>query len=67
MSTGTSRIAKALPDARALAEELMDFRANISEAGYTSFGAREGAHDDLVLAVAVGVCWATRTTHAVHI
>jgi hypothetical protein len=69
----TLRIAKTLPDARAFVEELMDFRATIGEAtGYTSFGAREGAHDDLVLAVALGLWWATRTahaatTHAVHI
>lgn len=57
---GTLRIAKELPDARALALELQDFRANISEAGYTRFGAREGKHDDLVLAVAIGAWLASR-------
>ncbi len=61
-----------LPDAPALIEELADFRANISDAGYTSFCAREGAHDDLVLSVALALWWATRGVHsaawhAVHI
>jgi hypothetical protein len=60
LNEGTLRIAKGLSEARALAEELGDFRANISEAGYTRFGAREGAHDDLVLAVAIGNWWACR-------
>ena len=57
---GTLRIAKDLPEARTLATEMMDFRANISESGYTRFGAREGTHDDVVLAVAIGNWWACR-------
>jgi hypothetical protein len=60
LNEGTLRIAKTLPDARALAEEMTDFRANISDSGYTSFGARKGAHDDLVLAVAIGNWWSCR-------
>lgn len=48
------RIAKTLPEARTLALEMQDFRANISETGIARFGAREGQHDDLVLAVAIG-------------
>jgi hypothetical protein len=72
LNEGTLRIAKSLPDARALVEEMQDFRANISEAGYTSFGAREGAHDDLVLSVAIGNWWACRqydetTMFTVHV
>jgi hypothetical protein len=31
--------------------ELQNFRASISEAGYASFGARVGKHDGLVLAL----------------
>lgn len=57
---GTLRFAKGLPDARALVEELSDFRATIGESGYTAFSARSGAHDDLVMAVAVGCWWAHR-------
>jgi hypothetical protein len=53
---GDLRIAKSLPEAAALASELQDFRASISEAGYASFGARVGKHDDLVLALALA-CW----------
>ena len=39
---GDLRIAKSLPEATALATELQDFRASISEAGYASL-ARESA------------------------
>jgi hypothetical protein len=49
-----------VPDAETLANELQDFRGIFSETGYARFGAREGAHDDLVLAVAIGVWWACR-------
>ncbi len=59
----TLRIAKGLPDARALVEEMADFRATIGESGYTAFSARSGAHDDLVMAVAVGCWWAHREHH----
>ena len=47
------RVAKTLPEAPTLAKELSDFRANISQAGYASFGARSGKHDDLVLSLAI--------------
>jgi hypothetical protein len=72
LHAGRLRIAKSLPDARALVEELADFRANINEAGSVSFGARSGAHDDLVLAVALGTWWAERqyavaSVHAVKL
>jgi hypothetical protein len=53
---GDLRIAKSLPEAQVLVTELQDFRASISEAGYASFGARVGKHDDLVLALALA-CW----------
>jgi hypothetical protein len=53
---GDLKIAKSLPEAAALASELQDFRASISEAGYASLGARVGKHDDLVLALALA-CW----------
>jgi hypothetical protein len=50
------RIARGLPEASVLAMELQDFRATISDAGFASFGARVGKHDDLVLSLAVA-CW----------
>jgi hypothetical protein len=52
---GALKVAPTLAEARTLVGELYDFRANISEAGHTSFGAREGAHVDLVLAVGLGL------------
>jgi hypothetical protein len=54
LHAGELRIAKSLPEAATLASELQDFRANISDSGYTAFGARVGKHDDLVLALAIG-------------
>ena len=54
------RIAKHLPEAKLLALELANFRANISEAGYATFGARVGKHDDLLLALALACWWLAR-------
>jgi hypothetical protein len=48
-------VAKALPDAAVLRRELGDFRVRITASAHETFGAewRTGAHDDLVLAVAL--------------
>lgn len=43
-----------LPDAAVVARELQDFRA-VVEAGNATFNTRQGAHDDLVLALALAV------------
>ena len=50
------RIAPALPESATLTKELQDYRLKISATGHDSYDAREGAHDDLVLAVALA-CW----------
>lgn len=52
------RISTKLKDADALAKELQDFRVNVTSAGNAVFAARIGAHDDLVLALAIAV-WDT--------
>lgn len=52
---GELRIAASLPDAAVLMRELQDFRVRYSDAGNATFNAREGAHDDLVLALALAV------------
>lgn len=53
------KIARALPLADVLAQELTNFRAKISTAGNATFEAwREKNHDDLVLSVAQ-CCWWT--------
>jgi len=56
---GDLHIAKSLPEAKALVEELHNFRVNFSSAGNMKFGAREGRHDDLVLATAIAI-WHAR-------
>jgi hypothetical protein len=58
LNTGELRIAKALADAPALAEELQDFRRLVTQAGNATYAARIGKHDDLVLAVAMATWWA---------
>lgn len=55
LHSGDLRIASSLPDASVLARELQDFRVRFTEAGNATFNAREGAHDDLVLALALAV------------
>ena len=54
LGTGRLRIARGLPHARTLAEELINFVVTVSPTGHESFAARRaGDHDDLVLAVAL--------------
>jgi hypothetical protein len=43
----------------ALIDELADFQRKISESGRSTWGARTGANDDLILACAIGVWLAT--------
>jgi len=53
LQTGRLRIAPALAEAETLVRELADYRVKISASGHDSYDAREGQHDDLVLAVAL--------------
>jgi hypothetical protein len=46
--------------AQALRQELADFRVKVTRAAHETFNAREGSHDDLVLAVAVAAWVAER-------
>ncbi|QXQ08244.1 hypothetical protein KX816_09910 [Sphingosinicellaceae bacterium] len=57
MQSGTLAIAAQIDHADVLRIELADMRARISPAGNDQYGARPGAHDDLVLALALAV-WA---------
>jgi hypothetical protein len=51
------KIARGLPEAEVLTQELLNFRVKITAAANETFGAwRDGQHDDLVLAVALA-CW----------
>lgn len=60
LHTGQLSIAKELADTATLMRELQDFHVIFSSAGNAQFGAREGAHDDLVLAAAMAIFGATR-------
>jgi hypothetical protein len=60
LHVGTLRFAAALTEAGAMRDELLDFRRRLSDAGRASYAARTGAHDDLVLAVAIACWWAAR-------
>jgi hypothetical protein len=60
LHTGTLRFADRLHEAAAMREELRDFRRHLSDAGRATYMARAGAHDDLVLAVAIACWWAGR-------
>ncbi|QNK00974.1 hypothetical protein [Dyella telluris] len=55
MHTGKLHMPDTLPLAKTFRRELIDFRVSYSAIGNARFGAREGAHDDLVLAVALAV------------
>lgn len=58
LQSGRLKVAAALPEAGRLVEELLGFSLRFTPAGrdvYTAW--REGAHDDLVLALALA-CWA---------
>jgi hypothetical protein len=64
LHTGELRIAAALADAPALRDELKDFARKVSDAGRVTYSARSGAHDDLVLAVAIALFVATNQTYS---
>lgn len=55
LHSGELKIAAALTEAGALADELKDFARKVSDAGRVTFSARSGKHDDLVLAVAIAL------------
>lgn len=56
---GRLHIQRDLPEAQNLVRELQDFRVQYTSAGHLTFNAREGKHDDLVLALALAV-WRSR-------
>lgn len=60
--TGTLKIAEALPEAKTLVDELLNFKVKINlKTAHDSYEAwREGIHDDLVLSVAMAVWYAAR-------
>jgi hypothetical protein len=55
------KVAKALLESGPLREELLDFERHVTDSGRTTWGARVGKHDDIVLACSLAVWWAVRT------
>lgn len=62
MQTGRLRFGRKVEHVDKLVRELKEFRARINASGNTSFNAREGQHDDLVLALSYAVFGALRPT-----
>ena len=58
LHSGSLKIVDKIPDAKVLTSELQNFRTNYTSAGNVIFNAREGQHDDLVLATAIALWWA---------
>jgi hypothetical protein len=56
------KVAPGLRESPALKSELTDFVRKVSESGRMQWAARSGAHDDLILAVAIAVYMATNRT-----
>jgi hypothetical protein len=65
LQLGESKIAAELPGVEALVEELLNYRVEI-RGTHETFNAREGQHDDLVLALACAVYVARRVGVNVH-
>jgi hypothetical protein len=68
LHTGELRFAAELRESEALRDELQDFRRHVTTAGRATYQARTGRHDDLVLAVAIALWWATeRRKHQMRV
>src|SRR5262249_55869194 len=55
LESRTLKVANGVQHADVLKRELLDFRVRVTAAANETFSAREGTHDDLVLAVALPV------------
>ena len=55
LHAGKLKFSPELAEADALKQEFSEFRMRATDSGRLTFGAREGRHDDLVLALAVAV------------
>jgi hypothetical protein len=62
LSSGALAVGRELPQAGLLQQELRDFSVKISKAATEVYEAREGAHDDLVLSLAIALFVAEQYT-----
>jgi hypothetical protein len=61
LQSSALHIARALPEAATLTEELLNFQVKITTAANEQYGEwRQGKHDDLVLALALALWYAPR-------
>jgi hypothetical protein len=68
LHSGELRFAAELRESEVLRDELQDFRRHVTTAGRATYQARVGRHDDLVLATAIALWWATeRRKHQMRI
>jgi hypothetical protein len=66
LQSGRLKFAASMPLVKTLVDELLKFEVKITETGHDTYGAwREGAHDDLVFALALATWWGER--HAAHL
>lgn len=59
LQTRQLKLSRKLPELGVLTQELQNFQVSISDNGFDSYNARTGAHDDLVLALAMAL-WLAR-------
>lgn len=60
LGTERLKIARGLKEGDTLKRELLDFKIKLTASANETFNAREGAHDDLLLAVGMGIWLAER-------
>jgi hypothetical protein len=65
--SGKLRIARGLKHAATLEREAQSFEVKLSASGHDSYSARDGEHDDLLLAVSLPVWHAGRPQRAVYV
>ncbi len=67
LQEGRIKLPKDKPEAGLLVNELQNYQVKLSDAGHDSYNARQGQHDDLVLALALAVWWGERQTGSLGI
>ena len=60
LHSGELRIARALPEAAAFCKETSGIQGELVESGHLSLNARQGCHDDMIIACALATWGATR-------
>src|SRR5262249_23934741 len=63
LEQGRLKFSRGLPETKTLVRELENYRTKITPAANETWNAREGAHDDLLLAVAISVWLGHRPRH----